>query len=76
MRLAVERAIEEAAPEVIRIDVDGLREQPPAPLLQIGGGLARGPRAISEARSSEPLPTTLVFANGTLYQIKPDGDLP
>jgi Fe-S cluster biogenesis protein NfuA len=45
MKLAVERAIEEAAPEVVRIEVEGIEEAPPtrdpAPV-QIGGHGRRG----------------------------------
>lgn len=55
VRMAIERAIEEAAPEVTAIEVEGVADPPPSPLLQIQSrpGLAEPP-GHSQAGQPDP----------------------
>lgn len=58
VKLAVEGAIEEAAPEVTRIEVEGVVEPAPSPLLQISASNgAHGSGVVPDSAAAEPSET-------------------
>jgi Fe-S cluster biogenesis protein NfuA/nitrite reductase/ring-hydroxylating ferredoxin subunit len=77
VRLAIEQAIQEAAPDTTGIDVEGVTAGPPAPLLQIGRrpglgepaepGWIRVPQVAAQLVGLDEVPVLVCRVEGTLY---------